>query len=106
MAEPEITERHRLPSPAITPQALAWHSNILWMGSRDLRRAYAIEVKTWTVLEETVAPGIPWAAVSTDGIIRFTTGEGPADDPYLQSSVPPSGFAVGLIPCPDWTGSS
>ena len=61
---PSINERRRLPSPAITPQALAWHSNTLWMGSRDLRRIYAIDVKPWTVVQETEAPGIPWAAVS------------------------------------------
>src|SRR5260370_8000587 len=105
MAEPEITERHRLPSPAITPQALAWHANTLWMGSRDLRRVCAIEVKTWTVLEETVAPGIPWAAVSTDGIIRFTIGEDPDDDRYLRTYVPASGFGEGRIACPEFTGS-
>src|SRR5438552_17900154 len=61
---PSINERRRLPSPAITPEALAWHSNTLWMGSRDLRRIYAIDVKPWTVVQETEAPGIPWAAVS------------------------------------------
>jgi len=67
------------------------------MGSRDLRRVCAIEVKTWTVLEETVAPGIPWAAVSTDGIIRFTIGEDPDDDRYLRTYVPASGFGEGRI---------
>ncbi len=105
MAEPEINERRRLTSPAITPQALAWHSNTLWMGSRDLRRIYKIDVETWTLLEETEAPGIPWAAVSTDGIIRFTIGEDPDDDRYLRAYVPASGFGEDRIACPEFTGS-
>jgi hypothetical protein len=54
-----ITERRRFPSPASTPQALAWDGNALWMGSRDLRRIYAIDPKEWIVLEEREAPGIP-----------------------------------------------
>ena len=53
------------------------------MGSRDLRRIYGIEVKTWTVFEETEAPGIPWAAVSTGKDLRFTMGEGAEDDERL-----------------------
>ena len=105
MAEPEINERRRLPSPAITPQALAWHSNALWMGSRDLCRIYAIDVNTWTVVQETEAPGIPWAAVSIGEILRFTIGEGPDDDRYLRSCAPVSGFNGDRIACPEFTGS-
>ncbi len=103
---PAITERRRLSSPAVTPQALAWHSSALWMGSRDLRRIYVIDVKTWTLLEETEAPGIPWAAVSTDGVIRFTIGEGPEDDRYVRRFIPGTGFSkTDRIACPDFTGS-
>ena len=105
MAEPEINERRRLSSPAATPQALAWHSNTLWMGSRDLRRVYAIDPEKWTVLEEREAPGIPWAAVATNGTLRFTVGEGPEDDRYLRSYDPASGFGEDRIECPEFTGS-
>jgi hypothetical protein len=105
VAEPEINERRRLLSPAITPQALAWHSNTLWMGSRDLRRIYAIDVETWTVVKETDAPGIPWAAVAANGTLRFTVGEGPEDDRYLRSYDRGSGFGEGRIACPEFTGS-
>ena len=105
MVEAEINERRRLASPAITPQALAWHSNALWMGSRDLRRIYAIDVKTWTVVQETDAPGIPWAAVSMGEVLRFTIGETPDDDRYLRSYVPASGFNGDQIACPEFTGS-
>src|ERR1700730_14685925 len=103
---PSIVGRRRLPSPAITPQALAWHGDALWMGSRDLRRIYKIDMKTWTLLEEVEAPGIPWAAVSTNGAIRFTIGEGADDDRYLRQFVPGTGFSkTDRIACPDFTGS-
>jgi len=103
---PLIHQRRRLASPAITPQALAWHNNALWMGSRDLRRIYAIDVNTWTVFEETEAPGIPWSAVSTSDALRFTIGEGPEDDRYVHGYVPKSGFSkTGRIACPEFTGS-
>src|SRR5216684_1161266 len=106
MAQPEINERRRFPSPARTPQALAWHSNTLWMGSRDLRRIYAIDAKKWTVLEEREAPGIPWAAVSTNGTLRFTIGEGPNDDRYIRRFIPDVGFPEeDRFACPEFTGS-
>ena len=75
------------------------------MGSRDLRRIYAIDVKPWTVVQETEAPGIPWAAVSMGQVLRFTIGEDPDDDRYLRSYVPASGFNGDRIACPEFTGS-
>ena len=75
------------------------------MGSRDLRRVYAIDPETWTVLEEREAPGIPWAAVATNGTLRFTVGEGPEDDRYLRTYDPASGFGEDRIECPEFTGS-
>ena len=102
---PAIKELRRLPSPAITPQALAWHDGALWMGSRDLRRIYNIEMEKWTVVHETEAPGIPWAAVSTGDGLRFTIGEGTDDDRYLRSYDPASGFGEDRIACPEFTGS-
>ena len=102
---PAIDERRRLTSPAITPQALAAGRGMLWMGSRDLRRIYQIDPTSWSVLQETEAPGIPWAAVWTGDIVRFTLGEGPEDDRYLRSLDPARGFREDRIPCPDLTGS-
>jgi outer membrane protein assembly factor BamB len=104
MAEPEIIERRRFSSPR-TPQALAWDSNVLWMGSRDLRRIYAIDPEKGTVVEEREAPGIPWAAVSTNGTLRFTIGEGPDDDRYIRTYDSASGFGEDRIACPEFTGS-
>src|SRR5437667_543475 len=106
MADAQIIEKRRFASPAVMPQALAWHAGALWMGSRDLRRIYAIDPKEWKVLEETEAPGIPWAAVPTNGRIRFTIGEGPDDDRYIRSFAPETGFSgTDRIACPELTGS-
>jgi hypothetical protein len=105
MKLPMVTERGRFSSPALTPQALAWHDDALWTGSRDLRRIYAIDLKTWTVCEEKEAPGIPWAAVATNGTLRFTMGEGPDDDRYIRTYVPAIGFGEDRIACPEFTGS-
>jgi hypothetical protein len=108
MKLPTILEQRRLPSPAVAPQALAWDGKrgVLWMGSRDLRRVYAIDPAEWKVTEEIEAPGIPWAAVSTNGSIRFTIGEGVNDDRYIRWFVPETGFSdKERIACPEFTGS-
>lgn len=107
MAElPTIKELKRQLSPAPTPQALAWHDGELWFGSRDLRRICRMDAKNWKVVDEVEAPGIPWAAVSADGALWFTLGEGENDDRYLRRYFPGKGFAeTPRIPCPDFTGS-
>ena len=103
---PSIKEERRLPSPAATPQALAWHSGRLWMGSRDRRRVYGIDPTEWSVLEEREVPGIPWAAVSTGDALRFTIGEGAEDDRYIRTYAPGFGFSDReRIACPELTGS-
>jgi hypothetical protein len=103
---PTIIERGRFPSPAPAPQALAWDGNNLWMGSRDLRRIYVIDPKKWQVLAEEEPPGIPWAAVATNGALRFTIGEGPNDDRYIRRFVRGVGFSeADKIACPEFTGS-
>ena len=76
------------------------------MGSRDLRRVYAIDAKKGAVVDEMEAPGIPWAAVATNGSIYFTLGEGTDDDRYIRSFVPNTGFSkTERIACPEFTGS-
>jgi hypothetical protein len=103
---PSIIEKERLVSPTVTPQALAWHDGLLWMGSRDLRRIYAINPTAWTVREEIEAPGIPWAAVSTGDALWFTLGMGAADDRYVCRFEVGKGFSPNeRFACPDFTGS-
>jgi len=107
MKLPTISERGRFSSPAPAPQALAWYGHKLWMGSRDLRRIYVIDPKEWRVLEEEEEPpGIPWAAVATNGTLCFTTGEGPNDDRYIRRFTHEIGFLEqDKIACPEFTGS-
>ncbi|MGB9475621.1 MAG: hypothetical protein WCE87_11205 [Candidatus Udaeobacter sp.] len=106
MKLPTILEQGRFRSPAPTPQALAWDGHKLWMGSRDQRRIYMIDPQKWEVLEEKAPPGIPWAAVATNGTLRFTIGEGPNDDRYIRRFSPEAGFSEqDKIACPEFTGS-
>jgi hypothetical protein len=108
MRLPTIVEQRRSHSPAVTPQALAWDDKrgVLWMGSRDLRRVYGIDPVEWKVVEDIEAPGIPWAAVATNGSLRFTIGEGPDDDRYIRQFIPQTGFSGSdRIACPEFTGS-
>jgi hypothetical protein len=106
MKLPTIIERGRFPSPAPAPQALAWKAGELWMGSRDLRRIYVIDPREWKVLEEKEPPGIPWAAVATNGTLCFTIGEGPNDDRYIRRFAPGIGFSEeDKVTCPEFTGS-
>src|SRR4051812_29980911 len=103
---PLITENQRVPSPAVTPQALTWRGRELWMGSRDLRRIYRLSKESWRVTDEAEAPGTPWAAVAVGESLWFTLGEGPDDDRYLRRYVPGTGFAdQSRIACPEFTGS-
>ena len=103
---PPVKEQRRIASPGVAPQALAWHSGALWMGSRDLRRIYCINPDTWEVFKEVEAPGIPWAATSKGEALCFTVGEGANDDRYLRSYTPHSGFSENdRVACPDFTGS-
>jgi hypothetical protein len=103
---PTIIEQGRFPSPAPAPQALAWDGNKVWMGSRDLRRIYAIDPEKWVLVEKTEAPGIPWAAVAANSELRFTIGEGPDDDRYIRRFDPKAGFSeADRIACPEFAGS-
>jgi len=106
MTQPQVIEKRCLASPATTPQALAWDSQnkTLWMGSRDLRRIYAIDPENGIVSKEQEAPGIPWAAVALNGELRFTIGEGADDDRYIYRYTAEDGFSK-MFACPDFTGS-
>src|SRR5256885_7103564 len=102
---PVITELARLPSPAPTPQALAWREGELWIGSRDLQRIYRMGRKNLKLLEDISAPGTPWASVSAGECLWFTLGEGPEDDRYLRRFEVGKGFSGKRIACPEFTGS-
>ena len=67
---PVITERKRLPSPAVTPQAL---TGMEALGGIARSSAYlSNRRKSWTVSGEEEAPGIPWAAVSEETMFGYS----------------------------------
>jgi hypothetical protein len=100
-----IAKIRRHSSPTITPQALAWDRDHLWVSSRDLGTLYKIDVETWKIVDEVDPPGIVWAAVSSgNGKMCFTIGKGLNDDRYIYRYVPDKGFTK-MFACPDFTGS-
>ena len=102
---PVITAQKQFRSPVVTPQALAWDGNRLWLSSRDLGTLYKIDIQAWKIIEEIDPPGVVWAGVSLgDGEMRFTIGKGLNDDRYVYRYAPDKGFSK-LFACPDFTGS-
>jgi hypothetical protein len=98
-----ITQRRT--SPAVTPQALAWDGNHLWMSSRDLGALYKIDIGRWKIVQEIDPPGTVWAGVSSEnGNMCFTIGKGLNDDRYIYRYKPKAGFSK-MFPCPEFTGS-
>ena len=104
MKLPSIEERKRFPSPAVTPQALAWNDQRLWMSSRDLGTLYKIDIDKWKAIDEIDPPGVVWAAVATNGAMHFTIGKGLNDDRHVYRYNADSGFSK-LFACPEFTGS-
>jgi hypothetical protein len=102
----DINEVLRLPSPAPRPQSIAFDGSILWMGSVETDRLYAIEPHQWTVSEEVPAPGKPWGMTVVGDELRVLCGETAEDNRVIRRFVPGHGFKTHeSIACPDDTGS-
>jgi hypothetical protein len=102
----DIKELRRLASPAPKPQSLAWDGAILWMGSRETRRIYAIDPAKWSVVWETAAPGVPWGMAAVGEELRVICGETEADNRIIRRCIPWHGFDSKFgLPCPDDCGS-
>jgi hypothetical protein len=104
MKMPTIKEQKRFPSPAVTPQALAWDGKQMWMSSRDLGFLYKIDIARSKILDEIDPPGVVWAAVATNGAMHVTIGKGLNDDRYVYRYDSKNGFNK-LFACPDFAGS-
>jgi hypothetical protein len=101
-----VTEVLRRASPAGRPQPLAFLEGRLWIGSWDTDRVYAIDPKTWTVVEEFAAPGRPYGIAAFGGGLRVVVSVGEEDDRYLYRLVPGRGFdSASKTACPEFTGS-
>ena len=102
----KITEVMRMPSPAPRPQSLAFDGELLWMGSIETSRLYAIDPVHWTVRDEAAAPGKPWGMTAMGDELRVLCGETEDDHRIIRRFVPGHGFkSEGALPCPDDTGS-
>jgi sugar lactone lactonase YvrE len=101
---PTIKIERELHAPTVTPQALAWDGENLWMSSRDLGMLYEIDIDAWKVIDEIDPPGVIWAGTFTNDGWRFTIGKGLNDDRYIYRYMPNEGFTK-LFACPDFTGS-
>ena len=103
---PDIVELRRLPSPASTPQALAWWQDVLWISSRDAQRLHGVNPRTWEVVAEADTAGICWGGVPVKGTLYFVSGEGPEGDRYLRRYEPDHGFDDAYrVALPELTGS-
>jgi hypothetical protein len=101
-----VAEILRLASPAPRPQSIAYDGTLLWMGSRETRRIYALDPKTWEVREEATAPGTPWGMTVVGDELRVLCGETDDDNRVIRRFVPAHGFKTAdALPCPDDTGS-
>jgi len=102
----KIQELRRLASPAPKPQSLAWDGSVLWMGSRQNRRIYALDPAAWQVRWETEAPGTPYGITVVNGELRVLCGETADDNRVVRRCFPYRGFDADFaLPCPDDTGS-
>jgi hypothetical protein len=104
MSIPTIKERKRIPSPTVTPQALAWDGKQLWVSSRDLGSFYKLSSDGSKIVEEVDPPGVIWASVATNGTMHVTIGKGTNDDRYVYRYEKGKGFSK-LFACPDFAGS-
>ncbi len=101
-----IEEVARRPSPAPRPQSLAFDGELLWMGSLETSRLYAIDPHTWTVREEVQAPGKPYGMVAVGDEFRVVVSETEEDHRIIKKFIPGHGFKKeGAIACPGDTGS-
>src|SRR6266446_4651076 len=87
-----IKEQKRFRSPTVTPQALAWDGEQLWISSRDLGFLYKVRAGLASnsgdsdkleIVEQADPPGVVWAAVATNGAMYVTIGKGLNDDRYV-----------------------
>ncbi len=102
-----IKELQRRPSPGPRPQPLALFQDKLWVGSWDTNSIYAIDPKSWSVIESIPAPGRPYGIAPLNGELRIVVSDGgEADDRYFYRFMPAKGFDDNSkTACPDFTGS-
>lgn len=103
---PDISEISRRPSPIPHPQGLAIDGTTLWLTGCEAPRLYEVDMATWAVRDETLAPGEPFGVTMDGNELRVVIGCGnDADDRYVYRFTPKWGFENSGIECPDLSGS-
>ncbi|MBV9719427.1 MAG: hypothetical protein JOZ77_08905 [Candidatus Eremiobacteraeota bacterium] len=98
----ELTRR---PSPAPRPHPLAYVRDLLWIGSWETDRLYALDPESWNVRQEIEAPGRPYGITAMGDELRVVIAH-EEDNRYLYRVNPTRGFDLASkTPCPDFTGS-
>jgi sugar lactone lactonase YvrE len=101
-----IDEVLRMAAPAPRPQAIAFDGALLWLGSVERDRLYAVDPHQWTVREELAVPGKPWGMTVVGDDLRVILGQGNDDHRTIFRVTPGRGYhASGAIECPEGTGS-
>jgi hypothetical protein len=103
----QITEKlDRHPAPASRPHPLAYLNGLLWVGSWDTHRIYAIDPQSWSVRQEIEAPGRPYGLTVVGSEMRAVIAHGEEEDRFLYRLTPDGGFDLSSkAACPDFTGS-
>ncbi|MBC5799243.1 MAG: hypothetical protein GIX03_08310 [Candidatus Eremiobacteraeota bacterium] len=104
-ALPVVESFTRVPAPAPAPIGIAFDGSLLWIGSVETDRLYAVDPRTRSVMEEWPVPGTPYGLVAHDGDVRVVVGDAESDDRSIARFVRGKGFDAQTIPCPDATGS-
>ena len=101
-----VDELLRLDAPAPRPQAIAFDGALLWLGSIETERFYAVAPSDWTVRDESALPGKPWGATVAGDDLLVILGQTAKDHRTIYRYVSGHGIHTdGAIPCPDDTGS-
>jgi sugar lactone lactonase YvrE len=101
-----INEVLRVAAPAPRPQAIAFDGTLLWVGSIERDRLYALDPHHWTVREEIAVPGKPYGMTVLGDELRVILSQGDEDHRTIYRVTPGRGWhQSGAIPCPDDTGS-
>lgn len=101
-----VDELLRLDAPCLRPQAIAFDGTLLWLGSIETERLYAVAPNDWTVREESAVAGKPWGATAAGDELFVILGQTDEDHRTIFRYVPGHGIRTSSgIPCPDDTGS-
>ena len=87
-----VDELLRLDAPALRPQAIAFDGTLLWLGSIETERLYAVAPNDWTVREESAVPGKPWGATAAGDQLFVILGQTEEDHRTIFRYVPGHGL--------------